>query len=88
MQARQHLWTQLSSKARTQFAWPEPGTPVFTDFANQFSPAVPTEGQTALQTFALLVMDIGEVDYVALHNNSRIRFQKVGTGWQETHLNP
>jgi pyridoxamine 5'-phosphate oxidase len=88
VQTREHLWTQLSSNARTQFAWPEPGTPVVTDAANCLSIAVPTEGQAALQTFALLVMDIDEVDYVALRSNSRLRFQKVGTSWQKTRLNP
>lgn len=92
-QAREHLWANLSERARSQFTFPQPGAP--RDMDSQApqdlapDPPPPREGAAA-DTFALGVLAVSSVDYLALKDNDRRRFERPegSQSWQETPLNP
>ncbi|CAG9463908.1 unnamed protein product [Pedinophyceae sp. YPF-701] len=89
--ARQKAWMNMSDDARTQFAWPAPGTR--RDDSGAF---VVERGEVhidkPLDTFCLMLMDVQEVDYVALFENKRKVFRReigeLGKGWREEDVNP
>eukprot|EP01025_Chloroclados_australasicus_P067316 TRINITY_DN93069_c0_g1_i1.p1 TRINITY_DN93069_c0_g1~~TRINITY_DN93069_c0_g1_i1.p1 ORF type:complete len:201 (+),score=17.40 TRINITY_DN93069_c0_g1_i1:160-762(+) len=84
---RQQMWSNMSDKGRAQFAYPEPGEGRVED-ESLFSPAVPPGEEPAMDTFALLILHVEEVDYVSLLDNERKRFAKHGDSWTSQRLNP
>jgi len=88
--ARQAAWGKMSDGGRSQFAWPDPGTPRDPD-PEVFKRPTPGPDQPPLDTFCLLVLRVHEVDLVNLFDNYRARFlpsSADGGGWSMSEVNP
>jgi pyridoxamine 5'-phosphate oxidase len=88
LQARDRLWGELSDKARTQFVYPEPGKPRAED-EGAFSQESPSGDKPPLDTFALIVLEVKDVDYTEYFHMGRkcVSLQQDGS-WSEQALNP
>ena len=89
MQIRQENWEHMSADLRKWFNGPPPGQPR-TKNEEEFEKDPPdnSEGKPPVKSFAVVQMDVREVDYVDLLNNKRSQFQKNGLEWDESALNP
>jgi hypothetical protein len=85
------VWARLSDKSRLQFAGAAPGTPL-SGHSGEFMQlrGAPPSKDNPLHTFALGVLDVAEVDYISLRNESRKRWHRgdPGAGWVETAIIP
>lgn len=81
----------MTDGARAQFLWLSPGTPREASHALP-QPETPTDPDSPLDTFHLLVVHCSEVEIVRLRDNSRERWVSRGEGeafaWQMIELNP
>eukprot|EP00892_Ulva_mutabilis_P009105 jgi/Ulvmu1/6567/UM003_0204.1 len=85
-EARQDLWSNLSSHARAQFQWPNPGEERIDD-ETVFQSDGPPADSPVLDTFGMVVVSVDEVDYVSYKSMLRIRFQKDNGSWSERPVN-
>lgn len=81
----------MSRNGRAWFSWPASGRPRNGDPA-EFEKPVPDRGETALPSFALVIMDVDTVDYIKLPG-FRIGYSSAldGAGsrsWNQQELNP
>jgi pyridoxamine 5'-phosphate oxidase len=86
LQARLDMWQRLSPNARAQFIWPHPGLPRVDD-ESVYEVEGPPDGEPAVDTFCMVVLDVSEVEYISLKSNQRIRFLPQQGGWSEQLLN-
>ncbi|ELS04846.1 PPOX class probable FMN-dependent enzyme, alr4036 family [Xenococcus sp. PCC 7305] len=87
--ARQAAWQKISDNARSQFAWPKPGT-TRTDNLNLFAPEIPSD-QEPLSTFCLLLFTPHQVDHLQLRGEpqNRCLYHLQSNGdWTIEHINP
>jgi len=81
----------MSTNGRSWFAWPASGRPREPD-SKEFEKPVPDQGEAALPSFALVIMDVDSVDYILLPD-LRIGYkaEKGADGacqWSQQELNP
>jgi hypothetical protein len=86
MQTRQENWETMSTSLRAWFNGPSPGAPRSDEKAFEKEP--PATSDPPVPSFAVVQMDVREVDYVDLANNRRQSFTKTGLDWKEQSLNP
>lgn len=65
----------MSDGARAQFTWPHPGQTRVAD-PQAFSQPAPERSDPALPTFALVVLDVQEVDHLQLKENQRTIYRR------------
>lgn len=86
LQARQDLWSSLSSGARAQFQWPNPGEERVAD-ESVFEADGPAADTPAMDTFGMVVISVDEVDYVSYRSMMRIRYKEQDGAWSECPVN-
>lgn len=86
LQARQSLWSSLSSNARAQFEWPQPGEERVND-ESIFEADGPPSDAPVLDTFGMIVVSVDAVDYVSYRTMMRIRFEEKDGSWFECPVN-
>ena len=77
----------MSTSLRAWFNGPPPGQPRTKD-ESEFEKTPPEKEEPPVSSFAVVQMDVREVDYVDLLNNTRSAFTKNGLDWKEEALNP
>lgn len=77
----------MSTSLRAWFNGPPPGHPRTKD-ESEFEKTPPDTSDPPVDTFAVVQMDVREVDYVDLFNNKRNLYTKNGLDWKEEPLNP
>lgn len=87
MQTREENWGTMSTSLRKWFNGPPPGAPRTKD-EGEFEKDPPEKTDPPLDTFAIVQMDVREVDYVDLVHNRRQLYTKNGLEWNEEALNP
>lgn len=84
--ARQQLWQNLSSAARSQFFWPTPGDPL-SHIAEEFD--APSNLEAPPSDFCLLLLEPEAVEHLELRGNPQARTRYLQTQhWQPEPLNP
>lgn len=86
VQARQDLWNSLSSNARAQFEWPQPGEERVED-DSIFQADGPPADAPVMDTFGMVVVSVDAVDYVSYRSMMRIRFEEKHGTWSERQVN-
>ncbi len=88
VQERQKAWKECSETNRKWFSGPDPGKPKSqTSDADHQDINVRSNEDPPVDSFALAVLDISEVDYVDLLGNVRDRFEQ-SSGWDKVPVNP
>ena len=87
MQTRQENWETMSTSLRAWFNGPPPGQPRTKD-EKEFEKDPPEKSEPPVDSFAVVQMDVREVDYVDLIKNVRQSYSKSGLEWKEEALNP
>ena len=87
LQTRQENWGTMSTSLRAWFNGPSPGAPRTKD-EKEFEKTPPDTSDPPVSSFAVVQMDVREVDYVDLLNNKRQLYTKNGLDWKEEALNP
>ena len=86
---RRAVWHELSAATRVQYAWPRPGAPRAPDPA--FDAEAPDAAAEPPATFALLLLEPVEVDYLDLaarpHARRLFRLED-GGAWSAAEVNP
>lgn len=85
VQTRQENWEKMSPDLKKWFTGPPPGQPR-TKNEEDFDKDPPDSAP--VKSFAVVQMDVREVDYVDLVDNKRFLFSKNGLEWEEQPLNP
>jgi len=83
---RQENWEDMSTSLRAWFGGPPPGAHRSEEKAFEKEP--PAASDPPVPSFAVVQMDVREVDYVDLVSNKRQNFTKSGLDWKEQALNP
>ena len=77
----------MSKSLRAWFNGPPPGEPR-TENEEEFSKPPPDTSDPPVPSFALVICDVEEVDYVDLRSNERQLFKKKAGQWSDEALNP
>lgn len=88
-QARKAAWQALSSSARSQFAWPNPGQPRLSE--TEFNSLSESEDPQPLPQFCLLLLQPDRVDHLELRGSPQNRWiylLKEDRFWYTQEVNP
>lgn len=89
MQERLKAWRECSETNRKWFSGPNPGKPqAQTSDADHQDINVRSNEDPPVDSFALAVLDVTEVDYVDLLKNVRDRYEPQASGWNKIPVNP
>eukprot|EP01023_Acetabularia_acetabulum_P014193 TRINITY_DN1696_c0_g1_i2.p1 TRINITY_DN1696_c0_g1~~TRINITY_DN1696_c0_g1_i2.p1 ORF type:complete len:214 (+),score=20.65 TRINITY_DN1696_c0_g1_i2:62-643(+) len=88
MKARTSMWRNMSSGARQQFLWPQPGLPRELDDHEKYNPMAPSTDSEPSDNFCLVVMEPQDVDHILLLPNQRFLYWKEENEWKQSEVNP
>lgn len=89
VQERLKAWRECSETNRKWFSGPNPGKPkAQTSNADHQDINVRSNEDPPVDSFALAVLDVTEVDYVDLLKNVRDRYEPQSSGWNKIPVNP
>ncbi len=88
LEAREQVWREMSEASRLSYTWPDPGR---AREPSRSFPTAPPDPLEPLSHFALLVLEVDEVEHLELEGNPqhRWRYRRDDNGrWSGVEVNP